>query len=222
MADHVGACAATLRPLYELMPLCVISGRARARAHDGQCGAQAQGRPYSTRERPAPTNSRSFSFLLSQCTLRLNCDTIELGGEDMRHFSVLLIGAGLKTATPAKARLMRGIATAAILLLTIPPTTDGAEAGPGGKGGGFGGHVGVSARGFAGRGGLGFAGGPVGGGRIGGRGIGDRSFGARPVSGGSIFAPRGGHPTARFSFYPFGGTRGGRPRRGGFFKHAHT
>src|SRR5262249_57505040 len=68
----------------------------------------------------------------------------------------------LKTNTPAKARLMRGIATAAILLLTIPLA---AEAGPGGggRGGGLGGHVGGgSARGFAGRGGgLGVVGGPV-------------------------------------------------------------
>src|SRR5262245_38300460 len=107
----------------------------------------------------------------------------------MRHSSVLLSAQGasnlkkndppllaltraaaIETATPAKARLMRGIAAAAILLLTIPPA---AEAGPGGggRGGGFGGHVGVSARGFAGRGGgLGFVGGPVGGARIGGRG----------------------------------------------------
>src|SRR5215475_2178609 len=119
----------------------------------------------------------------------------------MRHFSSLLAVLGaltlkkndqpllaptraatLKTATPAKARLIRGIATAAIMLLTIPPITDAAEAGPGGgggRGGGFGGHVGVGARSFAGRGGgLGFAGGPIGGARIGGRGIGDRSFGA--------------------------------------------
>src|SRR5215831_19647260 len=85
----------------------------------------------------------------------------------MRHFSVLLSAqsasnlkkndqpllaptraATLKIATPAKARLIRGIATAAIMLLTIPPITDAAEAGPGGggsRGGGFGGHVGVSA-----------------------------------------------------------------------------
>src|SRR5262249_57630710 len=110
----------------------------------------------------------------------------------MRHLSVLLSeqsasnlkkndqphlapprAATLKTATPAKAHLMRGIATAAILLLTILPITDAAEAGPGGggRGGGFGGHVGVSARGFGGRGGgLGFVGGPFGGARIGGRG----------------------------------------------------
>src|SRR2546428_4354811 len=102
----------------------------------------------------------------------------------MRHFSVLLLpapgalnlkkndqpllalarAATLKTATPAKARLMRGIATAAILLLTIPPITDAAKAGPGGgggRGGGFGGHVGVRGRGFSGRGG-GFFGGSVG------------------------------------------------------------
>jgi hypothetical protein len=51
----------------------------------------------------------------------------------MRHFGVLLSAqsddqpllaptraATLKTVTPLKARLMRGIATAAILLLTIP------------------------------------------------------------------------------------------------------
>src|SRR5262249_48598732 len=90
----------------------------------------------------------------------------------MRHSSVLLSAqsashlkkndqpllaltraATLKTTTPARARLMRGIATAAILLLTIPPA---AEAGPGGggRGGGFRGHVGgESARGVAGRGG---------------------------------------------------------------------
>src|SRR5262245_27179367 len=117
----------------------------------------------------------------------------------MRHFSVLLIGAGLKIPTSTKARLMRGIATAAILLLTIPPITDAAEAGPGGQGGAFGGHVGVSARGFAGRGGLGFAGGPVGGARIGGRGIGDRSPRASHFSGRSILAPRAGVATARFS-----------------------
>src|SRR5215472_17937390 len=107
----------------------------------------------------------------------------------MRHFSVLLSAqsasnlnkndlqaltraATLKTASPAKARLLRGIATAAILLLTIPPITDTAKAGPGGgggRGGGFGGHVGFGARGFAARGGgLGF----VGGARFGGRGIG--------------------------------------------------
>jgi len=101
---------------------------------------------------------------------------VELGGEAMRHFSVLLsaqsasnlkkndhpllaptCAATLKIATPAKARLIRGIATAAIMLLTIPPITDVAEAGPGGgggRGGGFGGHVGVGARGFAGRGGV--------------------------------------------------------------------
>ena len=109
----------------------------------------------------------------------------------MRHFSALLVsalarGAALKMATPAKARLMRGIATAAILLLTIPPITDAAEAGPGGgggRGGGFGGHVGGSGAGFAGRGGgLGFAGHSVGGARIGGRGI---------SSGRSFTAPRG-------------------------------
>jgi LTXXQ motif family protein len=177
---------------------------------------------YSRRERSAPTNGRSLSFLLSQCTLRLNCDTIELWGEDMRYFSVLLIGAGLKTARPTKARLMRGIATAAILLLTIPPITDAAGAGPGGKGGGFGGHVGVSARGFAGRGGLGFAGGPVGGARIGGRGIGDRSLGVSHFSGRSILAPRAGVATARFSANHFGGTRVAGPGRGVFGNRAIT
>src|SRR5262249_58208476 len=87
----------------------------------------------------------------------------------MRHLSVLLSeqsasnlkkndqpllaplrAATLKTATPAKAHLMRGIATAVILLLTILPITDAAEAGPGGggRGGGFGGVVGVIARCF--------------------------------------------------------------------------
>src|SRR5262249_31017019 len=120
----------------------------------------------------------------------------------MRHLSVLLSAqsasnlkkndqpllaplraATLKTANPATAHLMRDIATAAILLLTIRPITDAAEAGAGGggRGGGFGGHVGVSARGFGGRGGgLGFVGGPVGGARIGGRGIG--SLGASHFS----------------------------------------
>jgi hypothetical protein len=64
----------------------------------------------------------------------------------MRHFSVLLSAqsasnlnkndqplqaltraATQKMANSAKARLMRGIGTAAILLLTIPPITDAAE-----------------------------------------------------------------------------------------------
>src|SRR5262249_32564303 len=57
---------------------------------------------------------------------------------------------------PPKARLIRGIATAAITLLTIPPITDAVEAGPGGgggRGGGFGGGVRGRARGFAGPGG---------------------------------------------------------------------
>src|SRR5262249_61494128 len=72
------------------------------------------------------------------------------------------------TATPAKARLIRGIATAAILLLTIPPITDAAEAGPGGggggRGGGLGGDGGGRARGFACRGGgVGCVGGACGG-----------------------------------------------------------
>jgi hypothetical protein len=72
----------------------------------------------------------------------------------MRHFSVLLSAqsasnlnkndqplqaltraATQKMANSAKARLMRGIGTAAILLLTIPPITDAAKAGPGGGGG---------------------------------------------------------------------------------------
>ena len=142
----------------------------------------------------------------------------------MRHFSVLLSAqsasnlnkndqplqtltraATLKTASPAKARLLRGIATAAILLLTIPPITDAAKAGPGGgggRGGGFGGHVGFGARGFAGRGGgLGF----VGGARIGGRGIG--SVGTSQFSGRSFTAPRAGVATARFSGNHLAGTR---------------
>jgi len=125
------------------------------------------------------------------------------------------------TATPAKARLIRGIATAAILLLTIPPITDAAEAGPGGggggrgRGGGFGGHVGVSARGFAGRGGgLGFVGGPVGGSRISGRGIG--SLGTSHLSGRSFTAPRAGVATARFSANHLGGTRVAGPGRAVF------
>src|SRR5260370_39745739 len=109
----------------------------------------------------------------------------------MRHFSVLLTSAQgapslkksgqpllalprattLKTATPPKARLMRGIVTAATLLLTIPPITDAAEAGPGGgggRGGGFRWPGRVSARGFAGRGGgFGFCSAPVTGPRVG-------------------------------------------------------
>src|SRR5260370_22677729 len=103
----------------------------------------------------------------------------------MRHFSVLLTSAQgapslkksgqpllalprattLKTATPPKARLMRGIVTAATLLLTIPPITDAAEAGPGGgggRGGGFSGDARVSGRGFPGpRWGVGFVCAPV-------------------------------------------------------------
>jgi hypothetical protein len=152
----------------------------------------------------------------------------------MRHFSVLLSAqsasnlnknvqpllaltraATLKTATPAKARLVRGIAIAAILLLTIPPITDAAKAGPGGgggRGGGFGGHVGVSARGFAGRGGgLGFVGGPVGGARIGGRGVG--SLGTSHFSGRSFTASRAGVATARFSTNHLAGTRIAGPGR---------
>jgi hypothetical protein len=153
----------------------------------------------------------------------------------MRHFSVLPMSAQgalnlkksdqpllalpceatLKTAMPAKARLMRGIATAAILLLTIPPINDVAEAGPGGgggRGGGFGGHVGVSARGFAGRGGsLGFVGSPVGGTRIGGRGI--ASLGGSHFSGRSFAAPRTGFATARFSANHLAGTRVAGPGR---------
>src|SRR5215468_6259365 len=124
---------------------------------------------------------------------------------------VLTRAATLKTTTPAKARLMRGIATAAILLLTIPPA---AEAGPGGggRGGGFGGHVGFSARGFAGRGGgSGFVGGPVGGARIGGRGIG--SLGGSNFSGRSFAAPRTGVATARFSANHLAGTRVAGPGR---------
>jgi len=153
----------------------------------------------------------------------------------MRHFSVLLMSAQgalnlkkneqpvpalpraatLKTAMPAKARLMRGIVTGATLLLTIPAIT-GAEAGPGGggRGGGFGGHVGLSARGFAGRGGgLGFTGGPIGSARIGGRGH---------FSGGSLAAPRAGVATARFSANHFGGTRVAGPGRGVFANRAIT
>jgi LTXXQ motif family protein len=145
----------------------------------------------------------------------------------MRHFSNLLAAldaltllaptraATLKTATPAKARLIRGIATAAIMLLTIPPITDAAEAGPGGgggRGGGFGGHVGVGARGFAGRGGgWGFAGGPAGGARIGGRGTG--SLGTSHFSGRSFTAPRAGVATARFSANHVAGARVAGPGR---------
>ena len=164
----------------------------------------------------------------------------------MRHLSVLVSALGasnlkkhhqplpaptcaaiLKTATPAKAHLMRGIATVAILLLTIPPITDAAEARPGGgggRGGGFGGHVGGGGAGFAGRGGgfgghvggggAGFAGrggGPVGAARIGGRGIG--SFGTSNFSGRSFRAPRAGVATARFSANHLAGTRVAGPGR---------
>src|SRR5215468_8165900 len=135
----------------------------------------------------------------------------------MRHFSVLLMSAQgalnlktneqpvpalpraatLKTAMPAKARLMRGIVTGATLLLTIPAIT-GAEAGPGGGGRG---------------GGLGFTGGPIGSARIGGRGH---------FSGGSLAAPRAGVATARFSANHFGGTRVAGPGRGVFANRAIT
>ena len=94
----------------------------------------------------------------------------------------------------AQARLKRGIAIAAILLLTIPPIIDAAEAGGrggGGRGGGFGGHIGVGGAGFAGRGGsLGFAGRSVGGARSGGIGIGNRSLGAGHFTGRSFTTPR--------------------------------
>src|SRR6266545_3243309 len=194
----------------------------------------------------APTNNRSFSFLLSQCTLRLTLrhKLLNLGGRTMRHFSVLLMSAAgslnskkndqplvaparaatLKTAAPAKAHLMKGLATAAILLLTIPPITDAAKAGPGGgggRGGGFGGHVGGGGAGFAGRGGgLGFAGHSVGGARIGGRGIGDRSLRAGHFSGRSFTGPRAGVATARFSANHLAGTRVAGPGRGVFGNRA--
>jgi hypothetical protein len=115
----------------------------------------------------------------------------------MRHLSVLRSAQGasnfkshdqllltstcaavLKTVTPAKTRVIRGIAAAAILLLTIPPITDAAEARPGGgggRGGGFGGHVGGGGSGFAGRGG---------------------GFGGYVGGGGAGFAGRGGGPSA--------------------------
>jgi hypothetical protein len=173
---------------------------------------------------------------LSQWTLRLTLrrKSLSLGERTMRHFSVLLSAqsasnlnkkdqplqaltraATQKTANPAKARLMRGIATATILLLTIPPIANAAKAGPGGgggRGGGFGGHVGVGARSFAGRGGgLGFVGGPVGGARFGGRGIG--SLGTGHFSGRSFTASRAGVATARFSANRLAGTRVAGPGR---------
>ena len=152
----------------------------------------------------------------------------------MRHLSVVLSAQGasnlkthdqplltstcaavLKTATPAKTRLIRGIATAAILLLTIPPISDEAQAGPGGgggRGGGFSGHVGFGSRGFAGRGGgVGFLGGPVGGARIGGRGIGP--LGGSHFSGRAFTPQRASVPTARFSATHLGGTRVAGPGR---------
>src|SRR5262245_12907112 len=152
----------------------------------------------------------------------------------MPHFSdqplvALARAATLKMATPematpAKARLMRGIAAVAVLLLTIPPIIDAAEARPGGgggRGGGFGGHVGVGATGFAGRGGgLGFAGGPVGGARIGGRGIGGRSLGASHFPGRSFTAPRAGVATARLPANHLVGTRVAGPGRGVFGNRA--
>jgi hypothetical protein len=164
----------------------------------------------------------------------------------MRHFSVLLMSppgalnskkndqplvalpraATLKLAKLAKARLKRGIATAAILLLTIPPITDAADArggggGGGGRGGGFGGHIGVGGPGFAGRGGgLGFAGRSVGGARIAGRGIGDRSLGASHFSGRSFTASRAGVATARFPANHLAGTRVAGPGRGVFGNRA--
>jgi LTXXQ motif family protein len=169
----------------------------------------------------------------------------------MRHLSVLRSAQGAsnfkshdqllltstcaavpKTVTPAKTRVIRGIAAAAILLLTIPPISDEAQAGPGGgggrgggfgghvggggagfagRGGGFGGHVGGGGAGFAGRGGgLGFSGHSVGSARIGGRGIGDR------FSGRSFVAPRAGVATARFSANHLAGTRVAGPGRGVF------
>jgi LTXXQ motif family protein len=119
----------------------------------------------------------------------------------------------LKTGIPAKARLVRGMAAAAILLLTIPSISDEAEAGPGGgsRGGGFSGHAGFSGRGFAGRsGGLGFVGG--------GRGVG--SLGASHFSGRSFTAPRPGVATTRFSANHFGGTRVAGPGRAVFGNRA--
>src|SRR5262245_7230624 len=52
---------------------------------------QAQGHHES---RPAPTNNRSFSFLLSQCTLRLTLrhKLLNLGGED--HAPFQRVGGG--------------------------------------------------------------------------------------------------------------------------------
>src|SRR5262249_24901018 len=117
----------------------------------------------TARRRPPPTTNPSCSFLLSQWMLRLTLrhKSLSLGATNLRKNDQLL----LETATPVKSRLMRGIATAALLLVTIPAITDTAKAGPGGgggRGGGFGGHVGGRARGFAGRGGgLGFVGGAV-------------------------------------------------------------
>src|SRR5260370_30314888 len=141
----------------------------------------------------------------------------------MRHFSVLLMSAPgalnlkkndqplvalpraatLKLAKLAKARLKRGIATAAILLLTIPPITDAADArggggGGGGRGGGFGGHTRVGGPGFSGRrGGLGFSGRSVGGARPRRPRIWDRPPGARPFSPPSLSASPRGAPTPR-------------------------
>jgi LTXXQ motif family protein len=129
----------------------------------------------------------------------------------MRHFSVLLISAPsalnlnkndqhlalpraatLKMATPAKARLMRGISATAIFLLTILPITAAAQARPGGGGGragAFGGHIGVGGTGFGGRGGgLGFAGRSFGGARSGHIGVGGTGFAGR--GGGLGFAGR--------------------------------
>src|SRR2546427_10200078 len=101
----------------------------------------------------------------------------------------MLQAATLKPTKLGKARLSRGIVTAAILLLAVPLVTDAADAragGGGGRGGGFGGHSAVGGMGFGGRGGgLGFATRPIGGARGGG-------FGGRSAVGGMGFGGRGG------------------------------
>jgi LTXXQ motif family protein len=120
-------------------------------------------------------------------------DTLDLN-KDGQPLALLPQAATLKPTKLGKARLGRGIVTAAILLLAVPLITEAADAGGvggGGRGGGFGGHSAVGGMGFGGRGGgLGFATRPIGGARGGGIGIGDRSLRAGHFTGPSFTASR--------------------------------
>src|SRR6266568_555916 len=122
-------------------------------------------------------------------------DTLDLN-KDGQPFALLPQAATLKPTKLGKARLGRGIVTAAILLLAVPLITEAADAGGsggGGRGGGFGGHSAVGGMGFGGRGGgLGFAPRPIGGARGGGIGIGGRSLRAGQFTGPSSTASRAG------------------------------